>query len=176
MELNKQTPKDTQSYSHDEFIEEDDYLEDENFDQMEEVPDNDDMMEIDEDDEHEPFNSDADTFNTSSHQPLHLNHLEFQYLFHGDAVLSIATNPLNKNEFVSGSMDDQIAVWNIEEEAPLFATKFNESVNNVAVSFDGSHIACSILDNQIKVLSKTEDGKFEDKLTLTGFDDEISVM
>ena len=172
---NPNAPNHDQNYSHHELSDDSGYSDSENLDQMEEVDLGEDGMEMEEEENPDVYNSDADTFNTSSHPPVHLNHLETQYMFHHDAVLCLALNPVNRGEFVSGGMDDQIALWNINDETPVYSNKFSETVNNVAISYDGSLIACSVLDNKIKVFQRDENNQMIEKSTFTGFDDEISV-
>jgi len=171
---NSEEYQQNQNYSANNDDQYSEYSEEEDLDQMEEIIENEDDMEIEDEDDHEGYNSDADTFNTSSH-PIYLNYLESQYVFHNDAILSLALNPVDKNEFITGGMDDQIAIWSMKDESATFTQKFKESINNVAFSYDGSLVAFSILDNQIKVFKRQENNQFVEKATFTGFDDEISV-
>ena len=172
---NTNEPKNNKNVNNEEYDDNSEYSEEEDLDQMEEIPDNDDAMELEDEDNNGTYNSDADTFNTSGHPLPQLKYLESQFFYHNDAVLSLALNPADKNEFVTGGMDDQIAIWSIKDESPIYSNKFNESVDNVTVSYDGGLVACSVLDNNVKVFKRQQNNEFVEKATFTGFDDEISV-
>lgn len=131
--------------------------------------------EVLENDVHLNLDSDADTFNNSTNNPIQLEHIDRQFIHHGHAVLALAVNPAKRSEFASGGMDDQIALWSTSQETPETKLTYNETINNLSFSFDGSLLAASILDNTIKVLKKTELSTFEEIFDFNLFTEEVSV-
>lgn len=167
-------PEDLQDYKNNEVSESTDSTEQENNDHVQEDVGTYDVGNTVEDDDIGEMDIDEDELEELIHEDFQLSYNEVQYKHHTKGVLSITLNPVNSSEFVTGGMDDQLAFWDINQETPKCSFKLSESGNNVAVSFDGNLVGCSVMNNQIKVYSK-QDNTFTEKYSFTGFDDELSV-
>ena len=132
----------------------------------------------DTDDEEEgdrPMNSDLDTFNMSTSVLEKPPHLTFSFSGHSQGVMSLAKNPLEPTQFISGGLDDLLAIHSLSSPAPLQTLNFPETVSLVDFSFDGKLIAAGCMDSEIRIFEKESSGNFKQKLNLQGPTDELTV-
>ena len=72
-----------------------------------------------------------------------------------DCVKSMAKNPKNLTDFVSGGFDGQIIVWNLPEKKPLFNIKSpHNMIKGLSYSDNGNDILAVGDDNKISIYSK----------------------
>ncbi len=67
--------------------------------------------------------------------------------YNQDEVLSIKKCPLDKSKLLVGSMDDTLSLLDIDKNEQLFQNKYQETVSQVEMSFDGQYMISSLMDN-----------------------------
>ena len=97
------------------------------------------------------------------------------YESHEAEVVSLSTNPANKNEFVSGGMDDKVYLWNVDKDKPNQSISFDETVTFVSFGFDGKLLASACLDNKISIFERDNDNCFNKKYEFSEDLEEVTV-
>lgn len=85
--------------------------------------------------------------------------------------MSLSINPKDKNEILSGGLDDQINIINTEKGKNLFQMQFKETISDVSYNFDGSLFACLCLNNKIYCYDRKT---LKQKFVFDEFDSEIN--
>lgn len=125
--------------------------------------------------EDDPENSDMDTINLSMKTVEKPVCIASTFSEHKEEIVCLCVNPVNHKEFVSGGMDDQFIIWNVDSETKTHAQKFKETISFVDYGFDGQLIAAACLDDNIFVFEKNMEGNPVEKYQLASTSDEVTV-
>merc|ERR1711976_275442 len=76
---------------------------------------------------------------------------------HEDAIMSLAIDPRNNRQFITGGLDDRALLWDLNKEGNenIFSLGMKETVSLVAYNFDGSMVALGCLDETIRLFNTT---------------------
>lgn len=121
----------------------------------------------------ESTNTDADLQSELIKAPK-LPHISSIFTDHTAEIVSLAINPVNSLEFMSGGMDDQLVIWNHTTASKAQSFKFSETVAFVEYGFDGKMAAAATLDDKIRVFEKG-DVNWSQKFEMQCTSEEISV-
>lgn len=98
------------------------------------------------------------------------------FSYHKDSIQAVKVNRNNKNEILTGGLDNIFNLIRIDSGNNIFSKTYDETVAFVDWSNDGSKIVAGCLNNKIYVYENNEEEKFAELYVLEGFDEEITSM
>ena len=157
-------------------FEEEDKYSDELEDQFPDEEEEEEMMFIEDLENNPDYDTDPSTLGHSVSPTISVSPVVTQhYKGHSDGVMSVCSHPYNKEIFVTGSIDDHLNLYSINNEEPISSFDFNDTVSRVVFGYDGKMLGAACLDNTVKIF--TCDDKYQLSLAreLEGPTEEILV-